>query len=153
MSRQDQIRMNDEEIRAFLKEQRTLQVATIDHDGWPHLVAMWYVLINEQVVFWTYAKSQKAVNLRRDDRLTCLVETGVRYEELRGVQIKGRAIIDDDRETVQRLGEVIYERYTSRPLNEYTRQLVAAQAPKRVLVFVQPVEIVSWDHRKLGGGY
>src|SRR5438874_7585560 len=96
MNRRNQIRMNDEEIRAFLEEQRTLQVATIDRDGYPHLVAMWYVLINDEVVFWTYAKSQKAVNLRRDPRLTCLVEAGVRYEELRGVQIKGRAVISDD---------------------------------------------------------
>jgi PPOX class probable F420-dependent enzyme len=153
MSRRDLIRMNDEEIRAFLQEQRTLQVATIDHDGWPHLIAMWYVLIHDQIVFWTYAKSQKTVNLRRDARLTCLIETGVRYDELRGVQIKGRAIISDDRETVQRTGEVIFERYTGGPLNDSTRQLVAAQAAKRVLVFVNPVEIVSWDHRKLGGGY
>src|SRR5216684_3796731 len=129
MSRRDLIRMNDEEIRAFLEEQRTLQVASIDHDGWPHLVAMWYVLVNDQIVFWTYAKSQKAVNLRRDARLTCLVETGERYEELRGVQIKGRAIINDDRETVQRIGEVIYERYTSSPLDDNTRQMVVAQAP------------------------
>lgn len=153
MSRRDLIRMNGEEIRAFLEEQRTLQVATIDHDGWPHLVAMWYVLINDQIVFWTYAKSQKAVNLRRDARLTCLVEAGERYDELRGVQMKGRAIINDDRETVQRIGEVIYERYTGGPLNDAIRQMVAAQAPKRVIVFVEPVEIVSWDHRKLGGGY
>jgi len=152
MNRRDLIRMNDEEIRAFLEEQRILQVATIGKDGWPHLVAMWYVLINDQVVFWTYAKSQKAVNLRRDPRLTCLVESGVRYDELRGVQIKGRAIINDDRETVQRIGEVIFERYTG-PLNDNTRQLVSAQAPKRVVVFVEPVEIVSWDHRKLGGSY
>jgi PPOX class probable F420-dependent enzyme len=151
MNRRDLIRMNDEEIRAFLQEQRTLQVATIDHDGWPHLVAMWYVLINDQIVFWTYAKSQKAANLRRDDRLTCLVETGERYDELRGVQVKGRAIINDDRETVQRIGEVIFERYHG-PLNDAIRQVVAAQAPKRVVVFVEPVEIVSWDHRKLGGG-
>ena len=152
MNRRDLIRMNDEEIRAFLQEQRTLQVATIDHDGWPHLIAMWYVLINDQIVFWTYAKSQKAVNLRRDARLTCLVETGERYDELRGVQIKGRAIINDDHETVQRIGEVIFERYHG-PLNDATRQVVAAQAPKRVIVFVDPVEITSWDHRKLGGGY
>jgi PPOX class probable F420-dependent enzyme len=152
MSRRDQIRMSDEEIRSFLLEQRTLQVATIDHDGWPHLIAMWYVLINDQIVFWTYAKSQKAVNLRRDDRLTCLIETGVLYDELRGVQIKGRAIIKDDRETVQRIGEAIFERNTG-PLNDNTRLLVAAQAAKRVLVFVEPVEIISWDHRKLGGGY
>lgn len=153
MNRRDQIRMSDEEIRAFLQEQRILEVATIDHDGWPHLVAMWYVQINDRVVFWTYAKSQKAINLRRDDRLTCLIEAGVRYEELRGVQIKGRAIIKDDPETVQRIGEAIYERYTGGQLNEATRQMVAKQAPKRVLVFVEPVEIVSWDHRKLGGGY
>ena len=76
----------------------------------------------------------------------------MRYDELRGVQIKGRAIINDDRETVQRIGEVIFERYTG-PLNDNTRQLVSAQAPKRVVVFVEPVEIVSWDHRKLGGSY
>ena len=152
MNRRDSIRMSDEEIRAFLEEQRILQVATIDHDGWPHLVAMWYVLIHNQVVFWTYAKSQKAANLRRDARLTCLVETGERYDELRGVQIKGQAIIDDDRETVQRIGEAIWERYAG-PLNDTTRQMVIAQAAKRVVIFVKPVEIVSWDHRKLGGGY
>ena len=152
MNRRDQIRMNDEEIRAFLEEQRKLQVATIDHDGWPHLVAMWYVLINDEVVFWTYARSQKAVNLRRDPRLTCLVEAGERYEELQGVQIKGQAVINDDRATVQRIGEAIWERYTG-PLNENTRQMVTAQAAKRVLIFVKPVEVISWDHRKLGGGY
>jgi len=152
MNRRNQIRMNDEEIRAFLEEQRKLQVATIDHDGWPHLVAMWYVLINDEVVFWTYARSQKAINLRRDPRLSCLVEAGERYEELRGVQIKGQAAINDDRAAVQRIGEAIWERYTG-PLNENTRQMVTAQAAKRVVIFVKPVEVVSWDHRKLGGGY
>src|SRR5438477_1917183 len=136
MSRRDQIRMTDAEIRAFLAEQRTLQVATIDHDGYPHLVAMWYVLINDEVVFWTYAKSQKAVNLRRDPRLTCLVETGERYEELRGVQIKGRAVINDERATVQQTGEAIWERYTG-PLNDNTRQMVTTQAAKRVVIFVK----------------
>ena len=152
MNRRDQIRMSDEEIRAFLEEQRVLQVATIDHDGWPHLVAMWYVLINDEVVFWTYARSQKALNLRRDARLTCLVEAGERYDQLRGVQIKGRADVIDDRETVQRVGKAIWERYTG-SLNEDTRKMVTAQAAKRVAVFVRPVEVVSWDHGKLGGGY
>jgi PPOX class probable F420-dependent enzyme len=152
MNRRDLIRMNDEEIRTFLQEQRILQIATIDHDGWPHLVAMWYVLINDQIVFWTYAKSQKALNLRRNAKITCLVETGERYEELRGVQIKGQATISDDRETVQHIGTAIWERYTGL-LNDSTRQMVIAQAPKRVIVFVKPVETVSWDHRKLANGY
>lgn len=152
MSRRNLIRMNDEEIRAFLEEQRTLQVATIDHDGFPHLVAMWYVLINNEIAFWTYARSQKALNLRRDPRLTCLVETGTSYEKLRGVQIKGNAVISDDLATVQRLGEAIFTRYTG-PLNDKTRSLVTNQVPKRVAIVVKPVEIVSWDHSKLGGVY
>ena len=152
MNRRNLIRMTDGEIQAFLEEERILQVATIDHDGFPHLVAMWYVLVNNEITFWTYAKSQKAVNLRRDPRLTCMVEAGELYAELRGVQIKGHALINDDREFVQKVGETIWERYTG-PLNESTRPMVTAQTPKRVVITVKPVEIVSWDHRKLGGGY
>lgn len=152
MSRRDQIHMTNEEIQHFLTEERTLQVATINRDGYPHLVAMWYVLLNNEIAFWTFAKSQKAVNLRRDPRLTCLIETGERYNELRGVQIKGRAVIYDDHETVQRTGTSILERYTG-PLNDNTRSMVTAQASKRVAVVVKPVEIVSWDHSKLAGAY
>src|SRR2546428_13622665 len=132
MSRRNQIRMNDEEIRAFLEEQRKLQVATIDHDGWPHLVAMWYVLISDEVVFWTYARSQKAINLRRDPRLTCLVEAGERYEELRGVQIKRRAVINNDPPTAQPKGERILGRYT-RPLNDKTGPVGTKQAAQRTV--------------------
>jgi PPOX class probable F420-dependent enzyme len=152
MNRRNLIHMTDEEIRTFLEEERVLQVATIDHDGFPHLVAMWYVFMNNQVTFWTYAKSQKAVNLRRDPRLTCMVEAGEHYHELRGVQIKGHAIMNNDRDFVQKVGEAIWERYTG-PLNESTHPMVIAQAAKRVVVSVKPVEIASWDHRKLGGIY
>ncbi len=152
MSRRDLIHMTEDEIHNFLEEQRTLQVATIGHDGFPHLVAMWYILLNNEIAFWTYAKSQKAINLRRDPRLTCLVEAGEQYTELRGVQIKGHAVINNDPPFVQKVGETIWERYTG-PLNDSTHPMVAAQAPKRVVIIVKPVEIVSWDHSKLGGGY
>lgn len=152
MSRRHLITMTDEEIQAFLQAERTLQVATIDHDGYPHLVAMWYTLVDAQIVFWTYARSQKTLNLRRDARLTCLAEAGERYEELRGVQIKGQAVIIDDQPTVQHYGELIWQRYTG-PLNEHTQPMIAAQATKRIAVVVKPIEVVSWDHRKLGGVY
>lgn len=152
MNRRKLIAMSDEEIQAFLQEQRTLQVATIGRDGYPHLVAMWYILFEQKIAFWTYARSQKTVNLRRDPRLTCLVEAGERYEDLRGVQMKGQALIYDERETVQRFGEAIMERYMG-PLNENTRAMVTAQAAKRIVIVVNPVETVSWDHRKLAGVY
>jgi PPOX class probable F420-dependent enzyme len=153
MSRREKIRMRDEEIGVFLDEQRTMAVATIGRDGFAHVVAMWYVIVDGKLAFWTYAKSQKAINLRRDPKVTCLIETGEAYNELRGVQIKGRATIIDDPAAVLRLGETIWERYAGGPLNDTMRQMVAAQARKRLGVIMEPVETASWDHRKLGGAY
>lgn len=152
LSRRQLIAMDEAEIAAFLAEQRLLQLATIDHDGWPHLVTMWYALLDGQIAFWTYAKSQKAVNLARDPRLTCLVEAGEEYQELRGVQIKGRAVTTGDYQTVQRVGLAVWERFVS-PMDDGTRAMIDSQATKRVAVFVEPLEVTSWDHRKLGGVY
>jgi PPOX class probable F420-dependent enzyme len=153
MSRREQIRMTEDEMHSFLDQQRTMAVATIGRDGFAHVVAMWYVLLDGKPAFWTYAKSQKAVNLRRDPKVTCLVESGEAYDELRGVQIKGRATLIDDPADVLQLGETIWERYAGGPLNGAMRQMVAAQARKRVGVVVEPVEIATWDHGKLGGAY
>jgi PPOX class probable F420-dependent enzyme len=153
MSRRERIRMSEDEIHAFLDEQRTMAVATIGRDGFAHVVAMWYVFVDGKLAFWTYAKSQKAVNLRRDPKVTCLVEAGEAYGELRGVQIKGHATLMDDPAELLRLGETIWERYTGGPLDEAMRQMVAAQTRKRVGVIVEPVEVTTWDHRKLGGAY
>lgn len=152
MNRRQLIQMTDAERQTFLEEWHTLQVATIDHDGAPHIVAMWYVLEQGEFAFWTYAKSQKALNLRRDPRVACLVEEGKHYEELRGVLVKGRAEITDDPAVVLRLGERLFERYKG-PLNAATRQQVAYEGAKRVAIVVKPTKIVTWDHRKLGGTY
>lgn len=145
--------MSEEEVRDYLRRGRILQVATNDHDGYPHLVAMNYLILDGKLAFWTYAKSQKAVNLRRDDRVTCLVESGDTYGELRGVQVKGRARLIDDTEQVRRFGEALLTRYSGGVLDEAGRQQIAAQAAKRLLVVVEPVEVVSWDHSKLAGVY
>ncbi len=149
MKRRGAIAMTDEEVRAFLAEQRTLIVASLNRDGTPHLVAMWYALVDGRVAFWTYAKSQKARNLARDPRITCLVEAGARYEELRGVQLRGRAEMTDDRAMVQRVGEAVAERYAG-PLDDRARQHVAVAGAKRVAITVRPDAVISWDHRKLG---
>lgn len=155
MSRREQIRMTEQEIARFLSQGRTLSVATINPDGAPHLVAMWYTLIDGKIAFWTYAKSRKAANLRRDPRLTCMLESGVAYEELRGVQIHGVATLIEDAEQVRAVGEAIFHRNTSADgkLTPAQLQIIAAQAPKRIVVIVEPTSVASWDHAKLGGVY
>jgi PPOX class probable F420-dependent enzyme len=153
VKQREQIQMSPAEVCVFLADQRTMAVATLGPDGYPHVVAMWYALVDGDIAFWTYARAQKAVNLRRDPRLTCLVEAGDVYSELRGVQVKGTAVLVEDAEAVYRLGVMIHERYHGAPLPADVERKVAAQAPKRLGVYVRPVRIVTWDHRKLGGGY
>ena len=79
-SRRDLARMSDDEVAAFLDEERVLNVATIGPSGHPHVVAMWFAVRDGSPVFWTFGKSQKVTNLRRDPKITALVEAGDVYE-------------------------------------------------------------------------
>ena len=145
--------MTFEEIEAFFEAEHTLQVASINADGTPHLVAMWFARYQGEIAFWTYGKSQKVVNLRRDPRLTVMVETGEKYEELKGVTISGRARLIEDLNEVFEFGYDLYERYWGPIEDESLREAVRTMGRKRVLIIVQPEKTVSWDHAKLGGAY
>lgn len=153
MSRRDQIRMTSEEVDAFLAQARTLQIASLNADGTIHLVAMWFGLVDGRIAFWTYGKSQKVVNLRRNPSITVMAEDGELYDELRGVSIVGRATIVDDPEQVLRYGVQVYEKHWGSVTDDLVRAGIAQQAAKRVVVVVEPDRVVSWDHRKLGGAY
>ena len=153
MSRRDQIRMSDEEVLAFLDEQRTVVCATNGREGRPHLMPLWYVVRDGRLWSWTYAKSQKVRNLERDPRATLQVEAGVEYDVLRGVMLETDATIHRETEDVAALGIEIFTRYTGGELGDDVRAMVLAQAPKRVAMeFVERTR-VTWDHRKLGGLY
>ena len=151
-SRRDLIRMTDDEVDEFLQGRHTLSVATMGADGGPHLVAMWYGFLDGALAFWTYGKSQKVVNLRRDPRITCMVEEGTSYDQLRGVELVGTGTVIDDRAAVLRLGESVHQRYNG-PLDDDVRQLLVRMGEKRVAVGIDVERVVSWDHRKLGGTY
>jgi PPOX class probable F420-dependent enzyme len=144
-----QIVMSDDEITDFLGRSRIITLATLGSTGLPHLTAMWYGLVDGEIWFETKAKSQKAVNIRRDPRVTVLVEAGDSYDQLRGVSIEGRAEIVDDAEALFKVGVSVWERYTA-PYTEEMRPYVEQMLNKRVAVRVIPERTRSWDHRKLG---
>ena len=148
MKQRDRVAMTADEAAALLAESRKLQLATINPDGTPHLVTMFYVLLGGRIAFWTYRTSQKARNLARDPRLTCLVETGEEYFELRGVQVAGRAQIVEDQAGILEIGRAVAGGLAGVPadaLDGYVEQA----ARKRVGVIVEPTRTISRDHRKL----
>jgi PPOX class probable F420-dependent enzyme len=142
--------MSDDEIVDFIDHSRTATMATLSADGKPHLVAMWYAVLDGEVWFETKAKSQKAVNLRRDPTITVMIEDGKTYDTLRGVSIDGRAeIVDSDPDLLLRVGISVWERYTA-PYSDEMKPYVDQMMNNRIAVRVVPTRMRSWDHRKLG---
>jgi nitroimidazol reductase NimA-like FMN-containing flavoprotein (pyridoxamine 5'-phosphate oxidase superfamily) len=160
MARKD-ISMTEAELHGFLSEgQKSLQVASNDPDGYPHLVPMWFVVQDGKVVFRSFSKSQKILNLRRDPHLTVLVEEGTEYNELQGVMVKGEANLVDKADYCLDLYVALANRYAffagvepGATPEEEVREYFAGYAAKQTAEIVEPVEVVSWDYRKLSGGY
>ena len=157
-SRRDQIRMTAAELRAFLDEQRIVQVATVGPNGRPHLVPIRYVVEEEDgdpvLRGWTFAKSQKARNLERDPRATISIDDGVQYQDLRGVMMECDVEVERDPEAVVPYGMALFERYgPGGELAPEVREMVLKQAQKRIGLRFVPTRVVTWDHRKLSGTY
>jgi PPOX class probable F420-dependent enzyme len=150
MSSRATIAMSDHELRGFLMEEHSLTCATINPNGRPHLVELWYLVDGDEIACWTYGKSQKARNLERDPRATIQVEAGESYGELRGAVMECDVEIERDPERVLAVGIALATRYPGLP-DEQARASIARQAPKRVVLRFTPTHTASWDHRKLGG--
>lgn len=69
--RRDQIRMSEAEFWQFVESQKTVQVATLGPDGWPHVMPLWFALEDGAIVLETFTKSQKVKNLERDPASPC----------------------------------------------------------------------------------
>ncbi|MCQ3808056.1 MAG: pyridoxamine 5'-phosphate oxidase family protein [Acidimicrobiaceae bacterium] len=152
-NRRDVIRMSESEVDTFIEEQKSLQVGTIERDGSIHLSTLWFAYLDKRVVFETYTKSQKIKNLRRDPRITLLWEDGDVYEQLRGVMVKGTAQLVTDHCEVFPLALEVMKRNQPDIPEELLEQAATHMAAKRTAVVVEPLKVVSWDHRKLSGTY
>jgi len=157
-SKRSQITMSDDEVRAFLDEERVVTCASIGPDGRPHLMPLWYVVQDGRIAGWTFGKSQKAKNLERLPRATLQIEAGRdQYGELRGVMLECDVEIVRDPAAVAAIGMALARRYAGlepgAPISPEGRAMVEKQAPKRIGLRFTATRVVSWDHRKLGGAY
>lgn len=153
-SMRDRIRMTADEQSAFLAEPHKMSLATIGPDGVPHQATMYYAMFDGQVGFWTYASSQKARNLARDQRCSLLVETGEGYENLCGVSIAGTVTIIEEPDEVLPIGQAVYGRYVDFDVSEGPMlDFLKGQAIKRNAYLVQPTSVATWDHRKLSADH
>jgi PPOX class probable F420-dependent enzyme len=150
INRRQQIRLTPDEQAAFFRERKKAALATIDEDGFPHVVAMNYVARDGAFYMTSYGKAQKVVNIRRNPKVALMIEAGDEYAELRGVMIRGRCEILDDEASVR---AAFAARVGGHANASPVQPGALASAPKRVVLRIVPEKVVSWDHRKLGGKY
>ena len=153
-SRRDQIALTPAEQREYLESSHTIILTTLDRQGYPHSVAMWYAVEPDgAVVMTTFRKAQKVRNVERDPRCALLVESGRTYEELKGLLIRGRASVEQDEEKVLDVLEKVHAKYGMPGSADGMREAMRGQARKRVMIRIRPERVSSWDHGKLGGAY
>lgn len=143
------IQLTLDEQAKFLEESRRCALATLDRDGYPHVVAMNYVAKDGAIWMTSYGKAQKIFNIRRNPKVCVMIEAGGKYSELRGLMWRGRCEIIEEPETIrQTMRDMLRDQYTSAAPSGAARS-----APKRVVLKVIPEKVASWDHSKLGGRY
>ncbi len=152
IKQRNKIVMTEDEIDEFLQGRHSMTMSTVAGDGSIHSVAMWYGFLEGAVAIESKAKAQKVVNLRRNPTMTMLVEDGETYETLRGVSFVGRGEIVEDPDRIWELGVSVFSRYNA-PYTEEMKPYVEMMLNKRVVVKMLVDKVISWDHRKLGGGY
>jgi PPOX class probable F420-dependent enzyme len=153
MNRRKQIELTPEERTAFVATQQTIHLCSNGPHGYPHVVPMWFVADDDGTLWMTtFGKSQKALNLRRDPKVAAMVESGVTYDTLKGVYIRGEADIIPDVELCVTILKRIQEKTTGAAVPGIEDAL-RHQARKRVAIKITPNRYASWDHAKLGGVY
>jgi len=155
-SRREIIALDDEEIRNYLIKSKTLIIVSNGRNGYPHPMPMWFYADDAGNFYCTtFRKSQKVLNFQRDPRASLLVESGEEYAELKSVLAYADCEIIDDYDTVCDVLVKINTKGRDVPEAEVAKLLAAVgkTAEKRVVLKFKPIEVISWDHAKLGGRY
>ncbi len=151
--------MTTGETHAMLTGTPNLSLATLDRDGYPHLVAMSFALdADGNIVMTSFGKAQKVINIQRNPRVAVMVEHGLAYDKIKGVMIRGRAEIVAGAEAVLETMRLVVgkaARIAGKPVEPGSVVITDAyrrQAEKRVVIRIHPEKWASWDHAKLSGG-
>ncbi|MER5888464.1 pyridoxamine 5'-phosphate oxidase family protein [Streptomyces sp. NPDC001941] len=144
------IMMAPEELDTFLREARTCRVATVSADGTPHVGALWFVWDGTSLWLYSITRSKRWAQLRRDPRISVVVDDGEDYGELRGVELSG---------TVEFVGEAPRTGEPCPELDVPERLFPAKNFGlddmphdgRHAWMRLTPTAIASWDFRKLGG--
>ncbi|MGH2661430.1 MAG: pyridoxamine 5'-phosphate oxidase family protein [Actinomycetota bacterium] len=143
MGRKLDIDLTDEEIDAFLRERRTVRVATVGPDGTPHVVPLWYVWHEGSMFFNSTLGNPTVENLLREGQAAAVVDDGEEYEVLRGVVVTGTVTLAEDDPLLPEVERAQSKKYLGGNESPYKKW------KRRRWFRLTPERIASWDFRKI----
>ena len=133
--------MNKEEYLKFISEgTRTGKLATVNKDGSPHVVPIWFLLDGENLVFSTGLSSVKYKNMERDPRVCISVDEEKDLYSF--ANIDGSATFSNDLDEQLVWATKIAARYMGEAEAEaYGKR---NSGPDETLVIVKPEKILAY---------
>lgn len=146
------VRLSSDEAWQFIEAGHTGILVTLRRDGVSIALPMWFAVLDRQIYVQTPLRSKKVARLRRDARVSFLVEAGERWAELRAVHFTGRAEFVTDQDTVQRVGAAMDRKYARfrtvrTDMPEMTRRHY--ETAFTLIRIVPDAHFISWDNRRL----
>lgn len=141
------IAMSPAEVDTFLGAERTCRVASVGADGRPHVAPLWFVWDGSSLWLNSLVRSQRWTDLTRDPRIAVVVDGGVEFSELHGVELTGQ---------VEQIGEVPRGSTVDPALAEpellFARKYIGSDTftadGRHGWLRLTPEKITSWDFRK-----
>jgi len=142
------IAMNEAELDEFLQSERTCRVATAGADG-PHLTALWFLWHDKTLWLTSITRAKRWAQLKKDPKVSVLVDAGQEYGELRGVELRGEVeFVGEAPRTGENVPELV------EPEKLFARKYFGLDRMyhdgRHAWLRLRPHTIVSWDFRKLG---
>jgi len=131
------ISMSKKVEEEFLYGGRILRLATVNQDGTPHVVPIWYLYENGKIYIHTEVSSIKARNIRRNNNVAMCVDVGEFYYDLKNVILRGKARILKDEELTARMAEKIQVKYFGSCSHPQAREYLSKKA-NNIVIEIEP---------------
>lgn len=134
------VTLADPEIQAFLATKEVVLLATLNPNGSPLAMPMWFLHDEATVTMISVEGLAKVRNLRRDPRVCVVAESGTR-EDIRGVTVRGRAEFLGDSPERRRMVDRFHEKYDPNLARLWKGH---EMPPSRVMFRIGPEHVRSW---------
>jgi len=108
----------------FLKTQKILRLGTVDPNGNPHIVPVWYSYIGKKFYIGTNTRTRKAKNLKKNKRVSFCIDEGINAPNIYGIMGNGSAKLILEKTKVSNYAQKILLRYYRTLKNKAAQELL-----------------------------